>query len=146
MKKNAAKRGISIAEAVIAMALISVIAASSFTAIASSIKVTTRTFARYDSINLIGNCLECFKYSKDPGQYTITLEFFGENPGDGDYNAVIIGNSTLYIFEEKAYTVIVYINWTGNTFNATSVSSSGDTLYTFGKQDEGFAIPYTKGS
>lgn len=146
MKKNAARRGMSIAEAVIAMMLISVIAASSFTAIASSIKATTRTFSRFNSINLIENCLECFKYSKNSDQYKISLEFFGENYEEGDYEVETLVYTKVYVFQEKAYTVIVEINWTANIFNAHSFSSSGDILYIYGKKDSGFTVPYKKGT
>ena len=63
MKKHSSKKGVSVVEAVIAMALISIVASASFTAITASIRTNARAVMRFKSISIVGDCLECFKYS-----------------------------------------------------------------------------------
>lgn len=138
------RRGVSIAEAVVAMMLISIISVSAFTAIGASMRVNTRVSARFSSINLIGDCLECFKYGEDEESFVNALRFYGKEQARGDYEVMNLPGKSIYIFSEKAYTAVVTINFAAGTFGASSISEKGEIYYVFGEQDQGDPVPYRK--
>lgn len=148
MKKQSSGSGFSVVEAVIAMMLISIVAVSSFTAITASMRVNSRATLRFRSISLVGDCLECFKYSDDLNEYEQALAFGGKIRDVNYYvDDPIFSNTdfTIYVFTESDYKVVVTINWDEKTFKATSLNNAGELLYEFGKQTDGTVIPYTKG-
>lgn len=132
MKKHSSKKGVSVVEAVIAMALISIVASASFTAITASIRTNARAVMRFKSISIVGDCLECFKYSDTPEEFEKSLEFAGMVK-DVDYSFL----NFQYIFNQGEYQVVVTINWESGTFNA-SATTSQEVFYTFGDGSDGY--------
>lgn len=139
MKKHSSKKGVSVVEAVIAMALISIVASASFTAITASIRTNARAVMRFKSISIVGDCLECFKYSDTPEEFEKSLEFAGMVK-DEDYTAGVLlqlFNTVIYVFDKGEYRVVVTINWESGTFNA-SATTSQEVFYTFGDGSDGY--------
>lgn len=132
MKKHSSKKGVSVVEAVIAMALISIVASASFTAITASIRTNARAVMRFKSISIVGDCLECFKYSDTPEEFEKSLEFAGMVK-DVDYSFL----NFQYIFNQGEYQVVVTINWKSGEFNA-SATTSQEVFYTFGDGSDGY--------
>jgi hypothetical protein len=140
MKKHSSKKGVSVVEAVIAMALISIVASASFTAITASIRTNARAVMRFKSISIVGDCLECFKYSDTPEEFEKSLEFAGMVK-DVDYsflNFPVGSNAYLYIFNQGEYQVVVTINWKSGEFNASATTSQEEVFYTFGDGSDGY--------
>lgn len=138
VKGKAARRGISVVEAVIAMALISILSAAAFTAINASLKANTRSIMRFSSISLISDSLECFKYSRDKEEFESSLVFSGN-----DFTDLI--NSDMYVFDKGGYKVIVTLNWEQKTFAAYAQTNSGEVFYTFNPLPDGSSGRYKKG-
>lgn len=137
MKKHSSKKGVSVVEAVIAMALISIVASASFTAITASIRTNARAVMRFKSISIVGDCLECFKYSDTPEEFEKSLEFAGMVK-DVDYSFLNFPvGSNAYFFNQGEYQVVVTINWESGTFNA-SATTSQEVFYTFGDGSDGY--------
>lgn len=136
MKKHSSKKGVSVVEAVIAMALISIVASASFTAITASIRTNARAVMRFKSISIVGDCLECFKYSDTPEEFEKSLEFAGMVK-DVDYSFLNF-NAYLYIFNQGEYQVVVTINWESGKFNASATTSQEEVFYTFGDGSDGY--------
>lgn len=133
MKKHSSKKGVSVVEAVIAMALISIVASASFTAITASIRTNARAVMRFKSISIVGDCLECFKYSDTPEEFEKSLEFAGMVK-DVDYSFL----NFQYIFNQGEYQVVVTINWESGEFNASATTSQKEVFYTFGDGSDGY--------
>lgn len=133
MKKHSSKKGVSVVEAVIAMALISIVASASFTAITASIRTNARAVMRFKSISIVGDCLECFKYSDTPEEFEKSLEFAGMVK-DVDYSFL----NFQYIFNQGEYQVVVTINWESGKFNASATTSQEEVFYTFGDGSDGY--------
>lgn len=133
MKKHSSKKGVSVVEAVIAMALISIVASASFTAITASIRTNARAVMRFKSISIVGDCLECFKYSDTPEEFEKSLEFAGMVK-DVDYSFL----NFQYIFNQGEYRVVVTINWESGEFNASATTSQEEVFYTFGDGSDGY--------
>lgn len=139
MKGKAARRGISVVEAVIAMALISILSAAAFTAINASLKANTRSIMRFSSISLISDSLECFKYSRDTEEFESSLVFSGN-----DFT-VPLNLINMYVFDKGGYKVIVTLNWEQKTFAAYAQTNSGEVFYTFNPLPDGSSGRYKKG-
>ena len=140
MKKHSSKKGVSVVEAVIAMALISIVASASFTAITASIRTNARAVMRFKSISIVGDCLECFKYSDTPEEFEKSLEFAGMVK-DEDYTAGVLSqlfNTVIYVFDKGEYQVVVTINWESGKFNASATTSQEEVFYTFGDGSDGY--------
>lgn len=142
VKGKAARRGISVVEAVIAMALISILSAAAFTAINASLKANTRSIMRFSSISLISDSLECFKYSRDTEEFKSSLVFSG-NDFTGPLN--LINSDYMYVFDKGGYKVIVTLNWEQKTFAAYAQTNSGEVFYTFNPLPDGSSGRYKKG-
>ncbi len=145
MEKMPARRGFSIAEAVVAMMLISIVSVSAFTAVTASMRVNKRVVMRFSSLNLINDCLECFKFSEDSAAFNKALAFYGKDSENGDYTEVQIFLDDVYVFWDKTYNAVVTINWEKKTFVATAIDKDGALFYEFGKQDDGSVLPFVKG-
>ena len=71
------KGGFSIAEAVIALAVIVIVTASALTLITSATTARYKAIKKAEAINCANDLLECFKVSNDEDEFRLNAEFAG---------------------------------------------------------------------
>jgi len=77
MKLLRNRRGISLAEAVIAMAVILVVSAAATTLITHFAAVSARMMQRNEATNIVENTLECFKYCDNRTDFEAEVSALG---------------------------------------------------------------------
>ena len=129
------RRGFTVVELVVALAIIVIVSATAIGLINSQNTVYLRTMQTVEATNMAENAIECFRFAKgNVGEFEATYE--------KSLNETITLNDdtdngiTDYTFEKSDMKVIITIN--GNTleFNATDISSGKvilDKSYTYTK-------------
>ena len=115
MKKSvkkllAGKRGFSLVEVVVALAIIVTVSIAAMSLISTASVNSDRELAYSEARLYASNALEIFKFAKDKTQY----------------NELVINKLTA---PDSGY-VSVDINTSGNTFTATAKKQNGDVLFT----------------
>lgn len=115
-KKLPGKRGFSLVEVVVALAVIVTVSVAAMSFIKTSSIASDRELAYSEARLYASNALEIFKYAKDEAQYTELVKEDKLTKPESGY-------------------VSVKIETTENTFTATATKQNGDTL---------FILEYTK--
>ncbi len=113
------KRGFSLVEVVVALAVIVTVSVAAMSFIKTSSIASDRELAYSEARLYASNALEIFKYAKDQAQYTNLVKDKLTKPDSGYVSIEITAN---YTSETKAFT-------------ATATKQNGDTL---------FILEYTK--
>lgn len=108
------KRGFSLVEVVVALAVIVTVSVAAMSFIKTSSIASDRELAYSEARLYASNALEIFKYAKDEAQYTDLVKNKLTKPESGYVSVEITAN---YTSETK-------------TFNATAKKQNGDTLFT----------------
>lgn len=99
MKENMkSRRGVALAEAVIALVVIGIISVATLTIIFSSIQVENKTIVAMDVRNQAENAIECFRFAK--GDETTFIECL---------NKTTAGIGTGYDFNETGVDTYIYV-------------------------------------
>lgn len=107
-KKIRSRRGISLAEVMIALAIITIVSAAALSLTLSSAKVDAMAL-RTTQITMAGeNALECFRYADNDGDFGELLK------KTGNYTSSVNG---VYTLEEEMYTITVNADYTNNTMS-----------------------------
>ncbi len=117
------RRGISLLETVIALAVISIISAATVTLIVSSTKAEKKIFDDMHITNAAENAVECFRYADDSTElYTLLQQC------DADYT-VSAENAQCFILTKDAYILTVWADFTGNTVEIYATDEGGEEIY-----------------
>lgn len=108
------KRGFSLVEVVVALAVIVTVSVAAMSFIKTSSIASDRELAYSEARLYASNALEIFKYAKDQAQYTELVEKKLTKPESGYVSVEITAN---YTSKTKAFT-------------ATATKQNGDTLFT----------------
>lgn len=142
-KKNKAKRGVSIAEAVVAMAVVVIVSMASISAVIFATNANLKTYNRTRAQNFAQNMLECFKSASSVEEFTKNAAFaegidtFPGPTANGDYRVYA------YTPDNNAFSAVIRISFPDNsdsssrpTFYVKAIDSSGKTI---------IELNYTKG-
>ena len=108
-KKVLSRRGFSLVEVVIALAVITIITAATFPLIDSGTKLQAINSRKFETANITENAIECFRFDSDNFETN-----FNKCLADGEELQVITENS-LYLLDKGSYSVIFKIE--NNTIN-----------------------------
>ena len=100
------KKGFSIAEVVIAMAIIAIVSASALTVVTSTAQNTQTAMYKADAQYLVYDALECFKTSQTPEEFGRALAFRGDV-----LPIIATDNSQFYKILDSGYDVQVLVNY-----------------------------------
>lgn len=135
-KKNKAKRGVSIAEAVVAMAVVVIVSMASISAVIFATNANLKTYNRTRAQNFAQNMLECFKSASSVEEFTRNAAFaegidtFPEEPTAN-------GDDRVYEYtpDNNAFSAVIRISFPDNsdsssrpTFYVKAIDSSGKTI------------------
>ena len=71
------RKGVSLAEVVVALALVTVVMASVLTIMLNGVKVQDKMVARTEAQNFVSDALECFKVAEDETAFKEALDYAG---------------------------------------------------------------------
>ncbi len=122
-RKTNARRGFSLAEVVVAIAIIVIVSSASMTLIGVQARTEAKSVATVEATNIAENAIECFRYARNTGtDFESVLNQCGYAPsttGEGT-------EADPYIIKKDGATVIIEINGDTMTVNATF---AGDAIF-----------------
>ena len=130
MKKRTQKRGFTVAEIVIAMAVVVLVTATALTTVLTTRNAEERILREADAVRLAENAWECFKVTETPEDFALALSF-AEEGKDAPVlveNGVCTVSSTRYGYEAT-------LTVSGNTLNVLIVADEKELV----------SFTYTKG-
>lgn len=139
IKINNKKRGFSIMEAVIALAVIVLVTAAALTVVLAAISARVKAVNKSEAQNFAYNVWECFKVSDDIGDFENNVEFACDGLNLRDYIAEENGNTASYSYDstKNNFTATITANFADGKFNITVKDNKGDDIISF---------PYEKGA
>ena len=118
-KSAHSRRGISLVEVVVALAVITIISAAALSLVISSARVDANSLRSTQVMIAAENSLECYRFAGSDEEFAALLE------KTGDYKKV----DDAYVLTEKAYVITVNYTDTRLTFSATD--SDGKEIYKY---------------
>ncbi|MBQ5320768.1 MAG: type II secretion system protein [Oscillospiraceae bacterium] len=118
-------RGITIAETVIAIAVISIVSVAVTTTALISANVENKTIVSLEAANSAENAIECFRFSDSEENFANTLK------KTADYKKKSNG---VYIMETDDYKVTIIVDYSdisAPSFEYNAVDKNGDTIQSF---------------
>jgi prepilin-type N-terminal cleavage/methylation domain-containing protein len=117
--RNRSRRGISLVEVVVALAVITIISAAALSLVISSARVDANSLRSTQVTIAAENSLECYRFAESEEKFAELLE------KTGDYKKV----DGAYVLTEKAYVITVNYTNTKLTFSATD--GDGEEIYSY---------------
>ena len=117
--RNRSRRGISLVEVVVALAVITIISAAALSLVISSARVDANSLRSTQITIAAENSLECYRFAESEEKFAELLE------KTGDYKKV----DDAYVMTEKAYVITVNYTNTRLTFSATD--GDGEEIYSY---------------
>ena len=117
--RNRSRRGISLVEVVVALAVITIISAAALSLVISSARVDANSLRSTQVMIAAENSLECYRFAGSDEEFAALLE------KTGDYKKV----DGAYVMTEKAYVITVNYTNTRLTFRATD--GDGEEIYSY---------------
>ena len=118
-KSARSRRGISLVEVVVALAVITIISAAALSLVISSARVDANSLRSTQVMIAAENSLECYRFAESEEEFAALLE------KTGDYKKV----DGAYVLTEKAYVITVNYTDTKLTFSATD--GDGEEIYSY---------------
>ena len=100
------KKGVTLTEVVISLALIALIMSTVLTIVFNSIKVQAKMINRTEAQNFVADALECFKIADTKDEFEQALTYA---VGDGSF----VENGSEYIFKRSDVTATVVVDYDG---------------------------------
>lgn len=125
--KNRSRKGFSILEAVIAIAVISIITVAAITMVTQSIKVERNNIRDAEIKTYSENAIECFRFANDREEFFSlikkTASFVDENE-DGT-----LGENERIELKKSDYTIAITVDLLYNNMMITAINSSGTEIF-----------------
>ena len=119
-RKTNARRGFSLAEVVVAIAIIVIVSSASMTLIGVQARTEAKSVATVEATNIAENAIECFRYAQNTGtDFSEVFDLYG-------YLTVKENNGTKVTVTKSGATVIIEITGDTMTVNATF---AGDAIF-----------------
>lgn len=123
VKRNRSRRGISLVEVIVALAVITIISTAALSLVISSARVDANSLRSTQVMMAAENVLECYRFAESKEEFAALLE------KTGDYKKV----DGAYVLTEKAYVITVHYTNTKLTFSATDSDEKEIYKYEFNK-------------
>lgn len=117
------KKGITVAEVAVALAIISIVSAAAMGMALSSVKVEANFVAVTGAQTSAENVLDCFRFSDNADTFFLALQRLG----DYEFNAA----ENAYILTEKNMTVTVKASFSPKKLEYTATKPGGEEIYTY---------------
>ena len=118
-KSAHSRRGISLVEVIVALAVIAIISTAALSLVISSARVDANSLRSTQVMMAAENSLECYRFAESEKEFVALLE------KTGDYKKV----DGAYVLTEKAYVITVNYTNTKLTFSATD--GDGEEIYSY---------------
>ncbi|MBP3592073.1 MAG: prepilin-type N-terminal cleavage/methylation domain-containing protein [Clostridia bacterium] len=119
-RKINARRGFSLAEVVVAIAIIVIVSSASMTLIGVQARTEAKSVATVEATNIAENAIECFRYAQNTGtDFESVFGYASSTTGEGT-------EADPYIIKKDGATVIIRITGNTMTVNATF---AGDAIF-----------------
>ena len=118
-KSTRSRRGISLVEVIVALAVITIISTAALSLVISSARVDANSLRSTQVTIAAENSLECYRFTESEEEFAALLE------KTGDYKKV----DDAYVLTEKAYVITVNYTNTKLTFSATD--GDGEEIYSY---------------
>ena len=118
-KSAHSRRGISLVEVVVALAVITVISAAALSLVISSARVDANSLRSTQVTIAAENSLECYRFAESEEEFAALLE------KTGDYKKV----DDAYVLTEKAY--VITVNYTDKRLTFSATDSDGKEIYKY---------------
>lgn len=114
------RKGISLVEVVVALAVIAIISAAALSLVVSSAKVDANSLRTTRVMMAAENALECFRFAESDAEFKTLIAKTGNYTSSGD---------GVYVYTDKNYTVNVKYTDTKLTF--TAVDENENEIYSY---------------
>ena len=118
-KSAHSRRGISLVEVIVALAVIAIISTAALSLVISSARVDANSLRSTQVMMAAENALECYRFAKNDEDFAALLG------NTGDYKKV----DDAYVLTEKTYVITVNYTDTKLTFSATD--GDGKVIYDY---------------
>lgn len=137
IKTNNKKRGFSIMEAVIALAVIVLVTAAALTVVLAAISARVKAVNKSEAQNFAYNVWECFKVSDDIGEFEANVKFaegvkLDEPTPDASGNQVYT-----YTSEKNKFTAIITVDFISGEFYIYVENNKTEEIVSFDYIKEG---------
>lgn len=124
MRKRLSRKAMSLAEVVVAMAIILVVSASAASLVAYFTTAATRMTYRNEAVKLAENCLECFVYADSYAAFEEAVE--------GKLGVTFVDDEGVYTYATDDYTVRYTISYgpTSATMEIAAADAGGKEIWT----------------
>lgn len=119
VKRNRSRRGISLVEVIVALAVITIISTAALSLVISSARVDANSLRSTQVMMAAENALECYRFAESKEEFAALLE------KTGDYK----GSDGVFVLTEKSYVITVHYTNTKLTFSATD--GDGEEIYSY---------------
>lgn len=126
------KKGITVAEVAVALAIISIVSAAAIGMALNSVKVETKFVAVTQARTNAENVLDCFRFSENADTFSQALQKLG-------YEFDSVKNA--YTLTEKNVSVTVKASFSPEKLDYTAVKPNGDLIYAYTFPNDGGATP-----
>lgn len=133
MKNVKRRRGFSLLEAIIALAVITIVSAATVSLLLSSASLDGENFRMMQIYNEAENAVECFRFDKTNFKANVERA-----------NGACTANGEELVWEKEGYTskIIVYDE---TRLEYTAVTKSGEVIYAFTYQNGAYELIYPQG-
>lgn len=127
-RKTNARRGFSLAEVVVAIAIIVIVSSASMTLIGVQARTEAKSVATVEATNIAENAIECFHYAQNTGtDFSEVFDDFIDHGEHGEHGYLTKNeNNEKFTVTKSGATVIIEINGDTMTVNATF---AGDAIF-----------------
>ena len=125
------RKGITVAEVAVALAVISIVSAAAVGLILNSINVEANFLAVNETQNQATGVLDCFRFSSDEDTFAQALQHLGDYAFDSQQDA--------YVLTGNAVIVTVKASFAPKKLEYTAAKKSGEEIYAFTFPAEGGA-------
>lgn len=129
MSKTRTKRsGFSLAETVIALAVVAVVTVAALTAVTSAISARVKTENKSEAQSFAENALECFKASEDGDEFIDNMKFLGI----GEDSLEKQSDGKTYVYKSNKFNAKITLDFNnGKFFIDVSEPQKGEKIVSF---------------
>lgn len=117
------KRGISIAEVMVALAVITIVTAATVTLMITSANAENKAADAVHIVNTAENVVACFRFAENDEEFFEAVKLLDPNFKNARKNE--------YILEKSCYTVTLNVDYSTGMLNFLATDENGNSVYSF---------------
>lgn len=122
---NNPRKGVTLAELIVALAIIMIVTLASITMMHSSIKIEVRASAIIEANKSVETIVECFEFSSNDSEFETLLESIK----DGNLTSTESDDIITYTLERGAYSITIEHDTSINKIEINATYSDGKDIY-----------------